>query len=744
MNFNKPLPAWFSLILFVLILTSAGFADEDLRTRRIRDALNKFTYFYPQQKVFLHLDKDIYRGGDNLWIKAYLVSGLDHLPDTISTNLYVELISPFKTRVEIKRFQMFTGFGIGDFRLSDTLPEGLYQIRAFTSWMQNFDTDFYFEKNFQLINSGYRKLISPKQARNNQKELDDREKISGDIDLQFMPEGGYLVDGIESVVAFKAINKLGKGIDTEGVITDDKGNIAATFKSFYKGIGTFTLKPEQGKKYVAVTREDNKEMRTPLPQSLETGLVMGAEDHPDRVSLRFVSTKPKTADPTANELIIIGQVGGRIYYEAIIKLENRIAALEIPKAVFPDGIMQLTAFSGRGGPLAERLVFVNRHNFMKINFMASDTSTTEGKKILLEIQTTDAGSRPLIANLSLAVTRELSSQAPANRDNILSNLLLSSDLKGYIEDPLDYFDSQSPAALKAIDNLMLAQGWRRFDWNKLLAGEYPKIMYHEERGLTVFGKITHDFFNIPLENCRVQLSIMDKYNDVFTQYSSNKGMFLFENMVYYDTVSVKIEAWRLSGRRNLLIVLPDEKENEVLGQQGDYSLTTLSERDNKAYRLERAEEIRQANLKEQERLKEYRKNELTGIYGEPDNVIRSEDFPKGNKNILEVMKGRIPGVQIIGDQVIIRGPNTIYGNTQPLFLLDGMPVADVSTILSIPVDDIERVEVLKGPRASIYGVRGTNGVVAVYTKRGHYMVRGIIEFDMLGYNTPRIFYQPRY
>jgi TonB-dependent SusC/RagA subfamily outer membrane receptor len=744
MNLNKPLPAWFSLILIVLILLSAGFADEDLRYRRIRDALNKFTYLYPQQKVFLHLDKDIYRGGDDMWIKAYLISGLDHLPDTISTNLYVELISPFQTRVEIKRFQMFTGYGIGDFKLSDTLPEGLYQIRAFTNWMQNFDAAFYFERNFQLINPGYRKIISPKQARINKKEIDNREQMAGDIDLQFMPEGGYMVDGIESVVAFKAINRLGKGVDTEGTIIDDKGNTVISFKSFFKGIGTFIMKPEKGKKYFAVTRNGDKDMRTPLPLPLETGLVMHAEDYPNKVSLRLISNKIPTADPTANELILVGQVGGRFYYKELVRLENGKAELEIPKAGIPGGIMQVTAFSGRGEPLSERLVFVHSLEYMKINISASDTLTDEGKKIVLYIQTTDGNNNPLEANLSLAVTRQLPAQSPVDHDNILSNLILSSDLKGYVEDPLEYFESQSPGTLKALDNLMLTQGWRRFDWNKILAGEYPKIDYYEERGLTVFGKVTHDFFNIPLKNCLVRLSVMDAYNDVFTQSSSKNGTFLFENMVYYDTVSIKIEAFRPSGRRNLLIILPEEKENNVVGQQGDFSLTTLSERDNKAYRLEQAEKSQQAYQKEQERLKEERKNELTGIYGEPDAILRSEDLPKGNNNILEALKGRIPGVQVNGDQVLIRGRSTIYGSSQPLFLLDGMPVNDVGIIRAIPLEDIERVEVLKGPSASIYGMRGANGVIAVYTKRGHFMVRGMIEFDMLGYNTPREFYQPKY
>lgn len=744
MNLNKPLPAWFSLILLVIVLVLGGFADEDARYRKIREALQKFTYLYPQQKIFLHLDKPVYRGGENIWVKAYLVNGADHLPDTLSTNLYVELISPSQTRVQIKRFQMSTGFGIGDFTLSDTLPEGLYQIRAFTSWMQNFDPDFYFKQNFQLFNPGYRKLISPKQARVNRRELDNREKLAEDIDVQFMPEGGDMVTGLESVVGFKAVNKLGKGIPVEGRIVDDMGNTVTEFSSFRKGIGKFLLKPEKDRKYFALIPQKDKELRITLPQPLETGLIMHVADSPDKALVLLRTNRPSTNDPTANEVILTGQIGGRIYYGNILRLENGEARAEIPKTNFPGGIMQITVFSGRGEPLAERLIFVNRANYMKIKFNPTDTLTEDGRKIYLSIVTTDMEDKPLPANLSLSITRERVPQNSQNRDNIISNLLLASDLKGFIEDPMDYFEDQAPSTLTALDNLMLTQGWRRFDWNSILEGEYPKILYHEEKGLTVFGQITRDFFGIPLKNCKVQLSIMDAYNDVFTQQSSNKGYFLFENLVYYDTISVKIEAWRPSGRRNLVIVLPDEKQTEVLDQQGDFQLTTLSERDNKAYRIEKSIEAREAYNEEQERLEEERKNLVTTLHGEPDHVLRSADFPKGSRDIVEAMKGRVPGMTIMGNQIFIRGVHSFSASNQPLFLIDGIPTNDVEAVRSIPVEDIDRVEILKGPSTAIYGVRGGNGVIAIYTKRGQYVKRGVVEFDMLGYSRPRQFYQPRY
>ncbi len=745
MNSRKQLTAGLVLLVILLACLAAGFSDEDLRYRRIMTAINRFTQLYPQKKVFLHTDRTEYKGGNTLWFKAYLVNALSHLPDTVSTSLYVELISPVQKRVQIKRIRMFRGFGTGDFILSDTLPEGLYQLRAYTSWMLNFDPEFQFRKNFRLINPVYSKYISEKEAKSNKRELESMSRSEERIDLQFMPEGGYLVEGMESVVAFKAIDKLGKGVNINGIITDDKGNRITSFASYYKGIGRFVLKPEKGTRYYAHTQDGNKMNKTALPIPLETGMVLHVEPRDQVISVSLASNKPPTADPTANEVIITGQTGGRLYYITTVILNNNTAHLEIPQQLFPSGIMQLTAFSGRGLPLAERLVFIDVRDRMHIRFFASDTFAREGKKILLEIRSKNDHGQPIPAAFSLSVTREMNSAATVIGDNIFSNLLLTSDLKGYVEAPLDYFKpGSSGGASDAIDNLMLTQGWRRFDWNSILSGSYPKIRYFEEKDMMVYGLITRDFLSMPLRDCRVQLSVMDEYNDVFTQQTNKDGLFLFENMVYYDTIQVKIEAWRSSGRRNLVIVLPGGTPIEVTGHQGDYTLITHSERDNRAYRRERAAEIKEAMDAEQKRLEEERSNEIKGVYGEPDYVIRSEEWLPGYTDVFDALKGRVPGMQINGSNVMIRGPGSFLGSTQPLYLINGIPVTDVSFIQAIPVEDIERVEILNGSKAAIYGSRGSNGVVAVYTKRGHYMKRGVLEFEMLGYNTPRVFYEPKY
>jgi TonB-dependent SusC/RagA subfamily outer membrane receptor len=736
------------LHFFAFLLAAAclflGLTDEDVRLTHIREALWNYSVKNPQQKVYLHLDKSYYYTGDIIWLKAYLVDGTYHQPDSFSTNLYVELISPEGTQANIMRIQMTFGFGIGDFSLSDTLPEGLYQVRAYTNWMQNFHPDYFFSTNIQILNPGYIKQISPQQARKNLKKINQQQNNNSDLDIQFFPEGGELVNSIESVVAFKAVNKSGFGIPVQGKVYDSQKNPVAEIKTHYEGMGTFRLTPRNGEKYFAVVSAANKEYRISLPDPLEYGIGVQVVNQQKEIDLHVNSNRPPTNDRVANEIIIIGQVRGMICYQNIITLSGGPVTVPVKKALFPTGIVQFTFFSGRIIPLAERLVFVNHNDFMRISLQAYDTLTDNNERLLcLSFFTKNGYNKPAKANLSVSVLYD-TKEEQAKQDNILTHLLLTSDLRGFIPHPWHYLEEVLKGNQEDMDLLMLTHGWRKFDWTEILNHKLPENKHLEEKRITISGLITTELFAIPLKNCKVQLTVREEFNDVFTQLSDERGFFKFENLVYYDTINAKIEAWRPSGKRNLVIVIPGDVFPGVTKQQGEFTLTTRSERDNKAYRREQGHEYKIAYEKEQRRLAHEDSSKLHGIYGEPDAVIRSEDIPSGYKDVLQVLQGRVPGVVVNGDNVYIRGVHTLLGNTDPLYLVDGVPVSGVNSVLAIPVEDIDRIEILKGPSCAIYGSRGGNGVIAIYTKRGSFMKKGIIEFQMLGYHWPRKFYQPEY
>jgi hypothetical protein len=268
------------IIISYIFLSSISFVDEeDSRINNIKSSLERFYLKYPQQKVYLHINKSSYAAGDNIWFKAYVVNGINHRPDTYSTNLYVELINSYKKVTDIKRIRLINGFGWGDFILTDTVPEGLYQIRAYTNWMRNFNEDYYYTENFPVKNPDFKNQISKQEAKNNKRIIKQTEKKSRVIDFQFFPEGGDLVYNIESVVAVKAINKSGKGVKVEGEVYDSDKNRIISFSSFHKGMGAFRIKPEYDKEYYALVNfGQNGNIKVKLPEPLERGVVMTVDN----------------------------------------------------------------------------------------------------------------------------------------------------------------------------------------------------------------------------------------------------------------------------------------------------------------------------------------------------------------------------------------------------------------------------------------------------------------------------------
>ncbi|HYX09989.1 MAG TPA: TonB-dependent receptor plug domain-containing protein, partial [Bacteroidales bacterium] len=172
------------------------------------------------------------------------------------------------------------------------------------------------------------------------------------------------------------------------------------------------------------------------------------------------------------------------------------------------------------------------------------------------------------------------------------------------------------------------------------------------------------------------------------------------------------------------------------------NISVISKGEGWSYREANKEEIEQARQQMIDK-ENAERNDLSKIYGHPDNVLYMKDIPPGYSNLLQVIQGRIPGVVVTGNSIVIRGINSFYLSSDPLILIDGVP-SNMGAFRTISPEDVERIEVLKGASASIYGSRGANGVIAVYTKRGQFMKKGVLDFEMLGYYKPREFYVPKY
>lgn len=738
----KPFKYFPGIIVFILLVFCSFIlsTDEDFRLVKIQEALDRFEQDYRPQKVYLHLDKLRYKVGEDIWFKAYAIDAVNHnlLPGT--SNLYVEIINPRNTVVQVKLIKLRNGTGWGDFSIQDTTPEGNYLIRAYTSWMNNFEQEFFFSQNLYIENPNNKNFISSEDIRFNRKYNKTLQKNAREVNLRFFPEGGNLVEGLKSVVAFKLSDQFDRGLKGTGVLYDDKSNEILTFQTFHAGMGTFVFTPERGRKYyVEVSYRKNEKRKFRLPEPLHAGYVLHIEQlSQDKVLIQVETNKPLTQDPLANDIILMVQVRGKEMYSEVIDMpKNRLEKI-LDVSAYPAGVCQITLFDGRGIPRAERLLFIWKNDWPSIVISGLNKAYDFRKKVETQISVASAGNAMPGGSYSVSVA-EFSDSAQIE-SSARTYLLLNSDLHGTIENPRWYFEDDRQERKEAIDLLMLTHGWRRFRWESILTPGFKWPSFEEERGITITGKITRDLFAIPIRNAKVYLTVLNAYNDYFETRTDQKGKFRFDNLDYSDTISVVIEARKPNGRKNLVIIVDENEFRPVETQTaGARAQMVLAKGD--AWKYKNVKRIDYSYNPEKQKILERSKD--FKIHGEADNVIYMDDIPEGYTDMLQVLQGRVPGVLVQGNTVTIRGPGSLMLSNDPLFLIDGVPV-DINAFRSLNPKDVELIEVIKGPNASIYGSRGANGVIAVYTKRGEFMKRGFLDFKMLGYATPREFYSPDY
>jgi hypothetical protein len=729
----------FVVPVFVSLALVNYHITDDLRIQKILKQIELFRTKYKQQKIYLHSDKETYMAGETIWLKAYLMEATTLLPDSLGKDIYVDLIDFTNRQIRSIIIRNKQGFSNGDILLSDTLPEGKYQLRSYTNWMRNFDEDFFYNKTIEIKNPNYENIVTTHRLK--EIKLFNRrfKKLEEKHVMTFFPEGGYLINGFQGKVAFKSENKLGQPVDITGRILDDKGTEITTFQSAHLGLGNFEYKPVKGKKYTAkVTYEGGKTEKFPLPVALDNGISMTVDPfEKDDILVTVFGNRSVSQNIASNEVIIVGQSRGMVLYVSKGELKDKPLVTRISKKLFPSGIVQITVFDGRNEPQCERLAFIDQETESDANEIAV-TKTQDDDEITYEIEIVKPNGTPVKSNLSLSV-QELTGKHKMTSENIFTNLLLTSDLKGRVDDPAYYFNPANKDAAKHLDLVMMSHGWRRFVWNDIMADRFPLLQYQPSEGLAIGGKITRDFFGIPVANSKVKLTVKDAYNDQFETLTDSHGNFNFQNLNYEDTINVKIEAFKPSGGKGVQIIVGDTIVPKI-STKTDVSLLNIDFPKDK---------IKANNHRERMEFKKHYKgkpdppNMDQKIHSTPNDVIYVKDDVDGYSNILQYMQGKVSGVTIMGNKVTIRGANSFYASTDPLFLVDGVPV-DVGMVTSMNPKDIAIIEVLKGPECAIYGSRGANGVIAFYSRRGQFMKRGVIEFGMQGYYKAREFYVPNY
>ena len=531
------------------------------------DRINHQRNIYPQEKIHVVTDRDLYCGGDTIWLRAFVVDADSHIQTAISKYAYVELLSPFGYADKRVKLMERDGVYAGYIPIDEEIYEGDYTLTAYTAYAENQGPDYFFRKPLKIlapqssryvIDSGFtpsgegkvdglfkirslngdpinykvmswtmpdgdflemphaKKGVSRKFSR----DKDENMVLVkfGDYgryfqvqypvektDLAFFPEGGWLIADQPCTVAFKATDENGKGVSVSGVIRDDLNEEIARFNSVHNGMGSVMFVPEAGRTYTAQYVGPEAQPRTAEIGSVKSGAV----------SLRYGSAGNKgifsVAGGDDKELELVVSLRGAGVMSAPV---SSAAPLSFDKAEMPPGLYQALLVSKTDNAvLSERLFFIGAD---RLNPAVSSLNS-DSTSIMLKLP------EALSGDCSVRVTNRRMDPAVSESD-IQTQLLLQSELRGRIENPRYYFNSTDRERERNLDLLMMVNGWSRYNIPDAIRGKYAEPELPLEIGQEISGQVRSRWKNSPMNGVMVSAIVPKKNFATFADTDSD-GIF---------------------------------------------------------------------------------------------------------------------------------------------------------------------------------------------------------------------------
>jgi len=714
-----------TLTLSLLILTGRAQAIQE-----VQNSFNLYKQSALQEKIFVHTDKSTYLPGEILWFKIYCVDGNDHKPLNLSKVVYVDVLDNNQIAVLQTKVLVKNGIGDGSLYVPVSISNGNYKFRAYTNWMKNFSPEFYFEKTITFINP----LKSPETI---------AKENAQSYDIQFFPEGGNLVSGIASKVAFKAVGQNGKGVALTGAVVDQHNDTVARFRSLKFGMGSFSFTPASNNTYKAII---NIGSNTPVIKDLSEinaqGYVLRLTDNGTGQLDVMVTTNTNTD----GGIYLFAHTRQTVKAAENASVNNGVAHFKINKNSLGDGITHITIFNSAKQPVCERLYFKRPAQQLFIDAGTDQEQYDLRKKVNVSVLAKDLAGKPIDADLSMAVYRVDSLQAIDHSD-IFSYLWLSSDLKGNIESADYYFKNTNAETDEALDNLLLTQGWSRFQWNRVLENKPSEFTYLPEySGHIIAGKIVNSETNIPAKNILTYLGVPGKRVQLYTSRSDSSGRLLYITKDFYGPSEIVVQTNQLIDSTYRIDITSPFSEQ--------YSKTTLPKFNFSPGMQKPLQEhslgIQVLNVYSGNMLKRFNDPVIdsSAFYGKPHKSYKLDDFTR-----FTTMEEDLR--EYVSDLNVVREKGKLHIKTlndrgfldgDPMVLVDGIPVFNTDKVFSIDPLKVRKLEVIR--ERYYYGPSEEEGIFSFTTYKGD--LGGVdldphaVVIDYEGLQLEREFYSPVY
>lgn len=717
------------LLLFGAMQPMLSLAQE-LMPAVVKSDLAEYHRQRLEEKLYVHTDKEFYLAGEICWFKLYVLDAGQHRPLDLSKVAYVEWLDKDNHPVLQAKIGLSQGHGDGSMYLPLTLRSGNYKMRAYTNWMKNFGSDWFFEKTMTVVNA--RKSAETPAA-----------PVPLQYSTVFFPEGGNLVQNIASTVAFKVTDQYGRGVGCNGVITEDDQDTVARFQTWRFGIGHFTLTPRAGHRYRSTVRlADGTAISTLLPSAYPEGMVIGVSEEDTahfRVDVRSTASR--------GDIYLIAHTRQSVKVAEAATLQEGKASFLVDKHSLGEGISHLTLFNAERQPVCERLVFISPSHHLHIGVSTDKEKYATRKPIRLQVGSTGNDNRPLKADCSLSVFR-IDSLQMASPDDISSYLWLTSDLKGKIESPEYYFDH--PEDRQAIDNLMMSHGWRRFRWEEVLHRITPSFDFPPEyNGAIISGKIVDTRTNGGTGKfVQGYLSVPGSRTQYASAYCDSTGQIQFEMKDFYGGQEVIAQTDPTTDSAYRVDITNPFSEKYTDGVLPPFILPA----NDSALMAEKSLDMQVLNRYGGERLKQFRLSgvDTSAFYLYPDHSYLLDDYVRFT-TMEEVMREYVVMMLVKKKGAhyhlpVFDLPNNQFFEDDPLILLDGVPIFNIDSLMVLDPLKVRKLDMVQ--RRFFYGSTSYQGIMNWITYKGdlggYVLDPHATVVDYEGLQLQREFYSPSY
>ncbi|ADQ78737.1 hypothetical protein Palpr_0581 [Paludibacter propionicigenes WB4] len=510
----------FLLLSFCLITQLAAQVNDTTLNKLTRylSVINHFSRNLPQEKVYVHMDNTCYYQGDDIWFSCYLVNSGQHQAGQLSKTLYVELLNPGGEVVETQILKVENSRCHGNFSLNK-LPfySGYYEVRAYTKYMLNFGEETIFSRIFPVYDKpkkqgDYAEKSLLEYGRGKYPMFRPKPVKEKKVTVKLFPEGGHLVQGLSSRVAFEATDAYGNPIDITGEIIGENKESLVYFKTTHAGRGVFTYTPankvqSDDKAPKISVNYQNRTYQFDLPAVQPAGVVLSVDNlsSPDSIGIRVQSY-----GSTAGKLYgLVLMSGSTLQKHVMIDLSaGKPISFNIDKTNLPAGVSRIVLFNSAGQSVADRLLFVTQNEKLTITEKADKASYQPHEQVNMQFSITEQDTIPVETTFSVSI-RDKQNDVKPNQD-IQSNLLLMSEIRGYVHNPDYYFESTDSIHRQALDQLLMVQGWHRFDWD-WVSGKKPfELKHRPEKAIEVQGQVVSFVKSVPKPKVNVSTLITQK------------------------------------------------------------------------------------------------------------------------------------------------------------------------------------------------------------------------------------------